>query len=74
MKIFVTAFSFIFLSSVILPTTALASRMDGKGNCSGGVCTDRGVICPAGTCSKKGTARAKDIKNCSPANCKGGSR
>lgn len=31
------------------------------------------VTCPVGTCSKKGTAKAKDAKACSAANCpKGG--
>jgi hypothetical protein len=74
MKIFVTALSFVFLSSVVLTTTALADRMNGKGNCSGGVCTDKGVPCPAGTCSKMGTSMARDAKYCSAANCKGGSR
>jgi hypothetical protein len=28
--------------SVILTTAASANRMNGKGNCSGGVCTDVG--------------------------------
>jgi hypothetical protein len=42
MKIFAIALSFVFLSSVILTTAASANRMNGKGNCSGGVCTDVG--------------------------------
>jgi hypothetical protein len=28
------------------------------------------VRCPVNTCSKKGTERAKDVRNCSPANCR----
>jgi hypothetical protein len=47
MKIFLTALSFVFFSSVVLTTTALAGVMDGKGNCGGGQCTDTGVPCPA---------------------------
>jgi hypothetical protein len=47
MKIFLTALSFVFFSSVVLTTTALAGVMDGKGNCGGGQCTDTGVRCPA---------------------------
>jgi hypothetical protein len=74
MKIFLTALSFVFFSSVVLPTTASAGIMDGKGNCSGGVCTNKGVPCPAGTCSKTGTSMARDVKNCSAKNCTGGSR
>jgi hypothetical protein len=74
MKIFLTALSFVFFSSVVLPTTASAGIMDGKGNCSGGVCANKGVACPAGTCSKTGTSRARDIKNCSAKNCTGGPR
>jgi hypothetical protein len=27
------------------------------------------LLCPAGTCSKSGTSTAKDISNCSAANC-----
>ena len=71
MKIFVTALSFVFLSSV-LPTAALAGIMNGKGNCSGGVCTDakKTVACPAGTCSRAGTQYAIDLKYCSAANCR----
>jgi hypothetical protein len=30
------------------------------------------VTCPAGTCSKNGTDRAKDAKNCKASNCKAG--
>ena len=74
MKIIVAALSFVFLSSVGLTTTALAGVMDGKGNCAGGMCTDRGVPCPAGTCSRMGTSMARDVKYCSAANCKGGSK
>jgi hypothetical protein len=47
MKIFLTALSFVFFSSVVLTTTALAGVMDGKGNYGGGQCTDTGVPCPA---------------------------
>jgi hypothetical protein len=74
MKIFVTALSFALLSSVVLPTAALAGIMNGKGNCSGGVCANKGVACPAGTCSKMGTSMAQDVKYCSVKNCKGGSK
>jgi hypothetical protein len=74
MKISLTALSFVFFSSVALPTTALAGVMDGKGNCGGGQCTDIGALCPVGTCSKKGTPRARDVKTCSAKNCTGGSR
>jgi hypothetical protein len=70
MKIFIVALSLALLSSVVPTTTASAGRMDGKGNCSGGVCTDKGVLCPAGTCSRAGTPYAKDVKYCSAANCK----
>jgi hypothetical protein len=79
MKFFVVPLSFVFfvfLSSAVLTTTASAdNRMTGIGNCSGGVCTDKGSIakgtpCPAGTCSKIGTPYAKDIKYCSAANCR----
>ena len=72
MKIFVMALSFALLNSVVLTTAASADRMNGKGNCSGGVCAEKGVSCPAGTCSKAGTPYAKDAKYCSAANCKGG--
>jgi hypothetical protein len=44
--------------------------MNGKGNCSGGVCASQGMKCPAGTCSKAGTPYAQDVKYCSAANCK----
>jgi hypothetical protein len=68
MKIFVMALSFVFLSSVVLTTTASADRMNGKGNCSGGACTK--VTCPVGTCSKAGTSDAYDVRYCSAANCR----
>jgi hypothetical protein len=68
MKILVVALSFAFLGSVVLATSAFADRMNGKGNCSGGVCTK--VSCPAGTCSRLGTKEAYDVKFCSAANCK----
>jgi hypothetical protein len=60
----------------IFTTSALADRMNGKGNCSGGNCMVKanqgggGVPCPTGTCSKMGTSIAKDVKYCSAANCK----
>jgi hypothetical protein len=31
--------------------------------------TQTRTLCPAGTCSKSGTSTAKDISNCSAANC-----
>ena len=72
MKSFVVALSFAFLSSVVLTTAVFsADRMNGKGNCSGGVCAEKGFQCPAGTCSKAGTQYARDAKYCSAANCKG---
>jgi hypothetical protein len=70
----ILAVAFVFLSSVVLTTAASADRMNGKGNCSGGVCAVNGVRCPAGTCSKAGAPYAKDAKYCSAANCKGGSK
>lgn len=30
------------------------------------------IMCPVSTCGKTGTQRAKDVKNCSAANCKKG--
>jgi hypothetical protein len=45
----------------IFTTEALANRMNGVGNCSGGTCTK--VTCPAGTCSKAGTKDAIDISS-----------
>ena len=81
MKWIATAFAALLLAVLALSipapvftTEASADRMNGKGNCSGGVCTDKGVPCPAGTCSKMGTSMARDAKYCSAANCKGGSR
>jgi hypothetical protein len=75
MKIFLVALSFVFLSSVVLTTTASADRQNGKGNCSGGICTQgtapqQGKACPAGTCSRAGTPYAQDVKYCSAANCR----
>jgi hypothetical protein len=71
MKIFVVALSLVFLSSVVLTTTASADRQNGQGNCSGGICAKQGpAACPAGTCSKAGTPYAKDVKYCSAANCR----
>ena len=70
MKTFVVALSLVFLSSVVLTTTASADRQNGKGNCSGGVCTQQGKACPAGTCSKAGTPYAQDVKYGSAANCR----
>jgi hypothetical protein len=66
----VLAVAFVFLGSVALTTTASADKMNGKGNCSGGVCASQGMRCPAGTCSKAGTPFAQDAKYCSAANCK----
>jgi hypothetical protein len=70
----VLAVAFVFLGSVALTTTAWADKMNGKGNCSGGVCasqgTSQGMKWPAGTCSKAGTPFAQDAKSCSAANCK----
>jgi hypothetical protein len=43
MKIFIVSFLLTFLSSVILTAPASANRMNGKGNCSGGVCTEGGT-------------------------------
>jgi hypothetical protein len=56
------------IPSPVFTTEASANRMDGKGNCSGGVCTK--VSCPAKTCSKTGTSDAYDIRYCSAANCR----
>jgi hypothetical protein len=63
--VFIVVFSFALLSSVVLTTGASANQMNGKGNCTGRVCTDRGVPCPAGTCSRIGTPYARDAKYCS---------
>ena len=57
--------------SALLPvftTEALADRMNGRGNSSGGMCTK--VSCPPKTCGKMGTPEAYDVKFCSSANCK----
>ena len=77
MKWIVPAFTAVALAilslsapSPIFTTEASAGRMDGKGNCAGGVCTDKGVPCPVGTCSRMGTPYAKDVKYCSAANCR----
>ena len=63
------------IPSPIFTTGALADRMSGAGNCSGGVCAGKKAAgskaaCPAGTCSKAGTPYAKDISYCSAANCR----
>jgi hypothetical protein len=47
----------------------IPSVMDGKGNCGAGSAPIR--ACRA---SKRGTPRARDVKTCSAANCKGGFR
>jgi hypothetical protein len=52
----------------VFTTQASADRMNGKGNCSGGVCTK--VPCPAKTCSPTGSSVAYDASYCSPANCR----
>jgi hypothetical protein len=72
MRFFAITISLAFLSSMVLTTSASADRMNGKGNCSGGVCTDakKTVACPAGTCSRAGTQYAIDLKYCSAANCR----
>jgi len=44
MKIFIVALSLAFVSSVVLTTSASADRMNGKGNCAGGVCTGGGSL------------------------------
>jgi hypothetical protein len=62
MRNVVAALSFVFLSSVVLTTAASADKMNGKGNCSGGVCASQGMKCPAGTCSKAGTPYAQDVQ------------
>jgi hypothetical protein len=72
MKWMIAAFAAIALAifGLSIPEASAASdgRMTGSGNCSGGVCTR--VSCPAGTCSKAGTADAYDIRNCSKTNCR----
>jgi hypothetical protein len=68
MKWIATAFAALLLAVLTFTTEASADRMNGKGNCSGGVCTK--VSCPARTCSKAGTSDAYDIRNCSAANCR----
>jgi hypothetical protein len=88
MKSIIAGFAAIALAilSLSIPapifTTAASAdaRMTGAGNCSGGVCTEKGkatgtgtgtgTACPAGTCSKAGTPYAKDKKYCSAANCR----
>ncbi len=80
MKWIVPAFAAVVLAilSLSIPAPiftieASADRMNGKGNCSGGVCAEKKAVnaaCPAGTCSKAGTPYAQDVKYCSAANCR----
>jgi hypothetical protein len=48
MRILAIALSIAFLSSMVWTTTASASRMNGKGNCAGGVCTGGGTLWSSG--------------------------
>jgi hypothetical protein len=69
-KTIVVALSFavacIAISSAF--NAAYADRMNGRGNCVGGICTK--VTCPPKTCSRGGTSEAYDLKYCSAANCR----
>jgi hypothetical protein len=47
------------IPSPVFTTEASAGRMDGKGNCSGGVCTDRPTAVPQTAVPQKGKAKAK---------------
>jgi hypothetical protein len=54
MKLMIAAFATIALAifSLSIPEASADARMTGKGNCSGGVCTDKGrtgmTACPVG--------------------------
>ena len=48
MKILAITLSVAFLSSVALTNAAFADRMNGKGNCAGGVCTGGGSLWNSG--------------------------
>jgi hypothetical protein len=66
------------ISAPMLSSGAYANKMNGKGSgCSDGVCMGinspkygQKVACPVRTCSMAGTAYARDIRNCSAANCR----
>jgi hypothetical protein len=49
MRILAIAVSITFLTSMVFTTAALADRMNGKGNCAGGVCTGGGTLWNSGT-------------------------
>jgi hypothetical protein len=66
MKWIATAFAALLLAVLTLSipapvftTEASANRMNGKGNCSGGVCTDRRPTAPPTAVGQKGKAKAK---------------
>jgi hypothetical protein len=64
MKILAIALSVVFLGSMVLTTAAQANRMNGKGNCAGGVCTGGGALWSSGAnrASTTGVKRTKATK------------
>ncbi len=64
----VIAVIIIVLCSQVVATNSFAQRSGVKMSPTGG-------MCPKGTCAKSGGQFAKNIKNCSPVNCRlGGPR
>jgi hypothetical protein len=66
MKWIATAFAALLLAVLTLSipapvftTEASANRMNGRGNCSGGVCTDRRPTPPQTAVGQKGKAKTK---------------
>ena len=49
MRILAIALSIAFFGSMVLTTAASADRMNGRGNCAGGVCTGGGTVWSSGS-------------------------
>jgi hypothetical protein len=59
------------LKIIIIATVAALPILlnAGEANAQGRNVSGDSVRCPLNTCSKSGTQRAKDIKNCAASNC-----
>jgi hypothetical protein len=62
MRSLAIALSIAFLGSTVFTTAALASRMNGKGNCTGGVCTGGGTLWSSGANRGSTTGATKTTK------------
>jgi hypothetical protein len=63
MKLFAFALSIVFLGAIALTDAASASRMNGKGNCSGGMCTGGGATSSSGANRASTTGKPTKMKS-----------